>query len=182
MQFFDNLLDNLLYIYPFLCTNQRYFACIQAYYVLYLLFCLLRSCGWQIYLVYNRQNFQVIVKCKVNVSQSLSFDTLRCIDNQNRTLASSKRTRYLISKINMSRGINQIKIIILPFIVVFNFYGSKFYGYSPLPFNIHTIQKLLLLVAFAHGFGYVHNTVRKSTFTMVNMCDNTKISDMFLPY
>ena len=52
-------------------------------------------------------------KRHIEIGDSLRLHTLRCIDNQECTLASCNRTAHLIGEVHVSRSVNEVEGITL---------------------------------------------------------------------
>jgi hypothetical protein len=57
--------------------------------------------------------------------------------------------------------------------------GIAFDGNAAFPFNIHIVQNLILKISFITDAGKLNQAVGKCGFTVVNMSDDTKVSDVF---
>jgi hypothetical protein len=52
-------------------------------------------------------------------------------------------------------------------------------GNAPFALKVHTVKHLLLLIACRYGIGKLQQSVSQSTFTMVNVCYDTEVTDIF---
>ena len=77
----------------------------------------------------------------------------------------------------MAGGVDEVEDIV-PAVVgmVFQPYGARLDGYSPLALNVHVVEKLLFHVAQRDGLGLFENSVRKGGFAVVDMGDDAEIS------
>ena len=83
----------------------------------------------------------------------------------------------------MTRRIDQIEDILLPvFCLINNTNGLRFDGNTTLTLQIHIVQHLRLHLAAGQQSCHFDDSVCQGRFTMINMCNNTKISDFTLIY
>ena len=83
----------------------------------------------------------------------------------------------------MSRSINQIENVFFPIFGLV--YGTNCLGFNrnpPLPLQIHIIQHLGLHFTARQKTGLLNNPICQGGFPMVNMSNNTKISNFTLIY
>ena len=73
-----------------------------------LVFHLIRHRTRQINLIHHRNDLQIILDSHIEVGDRLRLNALCSIHDQQSTLTSRNRARYLIREIDMSRGINQV--------------------------------------------------------------------------
>ena len=78
----------------------------------------------------------------------------------------------------MSGSVDKIERIFLAIVIISHSHGSELYRNTPLPLDIHAVEKLFFRVPLSHRLRDVHNTVRKRAFAMVDVSYDTKISDM----
>ena len=52
------------------------------------------------------------------------------------------------------------------------------YGNTSLPFQVHIIQKLILLIPVRDGLGRLQQAIGQSTFSMINVRYNAKVADI----
>ena len=69
--------------------------------------------GGQIDLVQDRDDFEIEVDRGVAISNTLRFHALRRVDDQQRPLAGSERTRDLVGKIHVARRVDDVQGIVL---------------------------------------------------------------------
>jgi hypothetical protein len=84
-------LEHVFYAYPALCGDFGGVFGWYADYVFDFLFNALRLCGGEVYLVHDRQYFEVVVEGQVCVRERLRFYALRCVDDEYRAFACGKR-------------------------------------------------------------------------------------------
>ena len=64
-------------------------------------------------LIDDRDNIKIMVKGKIHICKRLGLNALSCIYNKDRTVAGRQASGYLIVKVNVTRGINEVKDILL---------------------------------------------------------------------
>ena len=137
-----------------------------------------RVCRRQINFIDNRQNFQIIFQCQIGIGQSLGFNALGSIHNQNSTLTGCQRTGYFIIKVHMTRGINQIHLIGIAILcIIIHTDSTCLDGNTPFTFQLHIVQQLTFHFTLCNRMTAFQQTVCQCGFAMVNMCDNRKVSD-----
>jgi hypothetical protein len=108
----------------------------------------------------------------------LSLDSLGGVHQEQSPFTGINGPAYLIAKIHMSRGINQIKEV--DFSVrpgIGNGYSLTFDGNPPLPLYVHIIQYLILKIPIFYQTAFLDKPVRQSRFSVINMSNNTKVTD-----
>ena len=138
-----------------------------------------RVSGRQVDLIQNRNHFQIVFYSQIGVCQSLCFNTLRGINDQQGALTRRQRTGNLVVKVHVTWGIDEVELVIFAvFCFIIYFYCAGFDGNTALTFQLHIIQKLVFHLTKADGGGFLQNSVSQSGFTVVNMSNNRKIADM----
>ena len=80
----------------------------------------------------------------------------------------------------MTGGVDEIEgIIDAVFTPVGQRYGLTFDGDAPLPLDIHVIEDLVLEISGLDHTGKLDQAVRQCGFPMVDVRDNTEITDVF---
>ena len=101
--------------------------------------------GRQVNFVDDGENFEIRVQCKIGVCKRLRLNALGCVNDEHRTLAGCQRTAYLIVKVNMTRGVNEVKHIGLTVLgLVIQTHGPCLYGDTALTLEVHVIEDLIL--------------------------------------
>ena len=80
----------------------------------------------------------------------------------------------------MSRSINQVENVFFSLIGVFHLDGMTLDGNTSFLFEVHIIQHLTL--SHFDSLSILQQTIGQSRLTMVNMRNNTKVTDMFHRY
>ena len=138
-------------------------------------------CGRQIYFIYNRYNFKIVVKRKICICKSLRLNALRSVNDKHCTLTSRKRTGYLIVKVNMTGGVNQIKLVGLTVLCgIIELYGVCLDCNTSFTLKVHIIKQLIRHITLCNRVGKLQKSVCKGRFAVVNVSDNREISDVFL--
>ena len=76
----------------------------------------------------------------------------------------------------MARSVKEIERICLSIMDIIHLDSVTFYCYALLLFEVHGVEDLIFHVAGCQSVGYFQHSVRQSTFSMVNMGNNTKVS------
>ena len=135
---------------------------------------------WQVNLIDNWNDFQIMFNCQIGICQGLSFNALRSIDNQNCPLTGCQTSGHFIVKVHVSRRINQVKHIGFPvFCLIIQADSTSFDGNTPFPFDVHIVQNLFFHVPLCNRKSLFENPVCQCGFSVVNMGDNAKIPNLF---
>ena len=176
-----DLFQHLIHIQPCLGRDLRCILCLNTDHVLDLVDHTLRIGTWKVDLVDNGKYIQVVIQCQIYIGQCLGFDPLCCIHYKDRSVTGSQTSGNLIVKVYVSRGIDQVKNIFLPVFCTIN--GTDCLGFDgdpTLPFQFHVVQHLLLHLSLGEKASHLNDRVSRCGFSMVDMRDNTKISDFTL--
>ena len=123
---------------------------------------MLRVCGGQVYFIYYGNKLKIMIKSKIGVGKGLRLNTLRSVNDQQRTLARGKRARNFIIEVNMTRSVNEIEFICFSvFGFVIKLDGVGFNGNSSFALKIHVVEQLLGHVPFCNGIGKLQQSVGK---------------------
>ncbi len=99
----------------------------------------------KINLINHREYIQIMIQGHIHIRQGLGLDPLGSIHYQHGSIAGSQRPGYLIVKIHMAWGVNQVKNILLAaFGRIHGAHRLSLDGNAPLPLNIHIVQYLIL--------------------------------------
>ena len=122
-----------------------------------------------------------MVQRQINVGQCLRLDSLGRIHYQNGTVTGSKASGYFVIKVHMAGGIDQIKDVLLTILRFINgSHGLSLDGDTALSLQIHIVQDLRLHLSLGQKTCLLYNTIGQGRFTVVDVGDNTKISDVLL--
>ena len=149
--------------------------------ILHFLRHLIRLRARQINLIDHRQDLQIVVQRQIDISQSLGFHALGRIDYQHGPVAGRQGAGYLIVEIDVAGCIDQVEYIFLPVVRLVN--RTDRLGFdrnAPLPFQFHVVQHLILHLPLGQKAGHLDDAVGQCALAMVNMCNDTKISDFTL--
>ena len=103
-----------------------------------------------------------MIKRKICVCKRLSLNALRCVNNEYRTLASGERTRNLVVKIDMARGVNEIELIhFAVFCLVVKLNGVRLDGDAALTLKLHIIKDLSLHITLCNRACKLQKSVGK---------------------
>ncbi len=156
--------------------------CIQAQDILNFLSDQLRPGTGQINLVDDGDDIQIMLHGQINIGQGLCLNPLCGIHHEDGSLTGSEASGNLIGKVHMPGCINQVQNILLPGPGLINqAYRLGLDGNTPFPLQVHGIQHLFIHFPFGQHTGLLHQAVGKGRFPMVNMCNNTKITNPVLP-
>ena len=122
-----------------------------------------------------------MIQCKIYIGKCLRFYSLGCIYNKNRSVTGCQASGNLIIEVHMSWGIYQIKNILFSvFSMIYSTDSLGFDGDSTLTLQFHIVQNLRLHFSLSKQSGHLYNSVCQCGFSMINMCNNTKITNFTL--
>ena len=139
----DDRFQNILDIESHLCRDPRCVVSLKSDHVLDLLRHTVRISARKVDLIDDRDNIKIMVKGKIHVCKRLGLDTLSRIYNKDRTVTRRKTSGYLIVKVNVTWGIDQIKDILLAVLCFVN--RADCLGFdrdSALSLKIHIVKDL----------------------------------------
>ena len=172
----DDGIQDILYALARLSRCTQNVLRVAAYQVYYLVLHLVRHGAGHVNLVDDGNDFQVVVDGQIEVRDGLCLYALRGVDHQQRTLAGGYRTADFIREVHVSRSVNQIEYVFLSLVHIFHLDGVALDGDAALALQVHVVQHL----SFGHlyGLGELQQTVGQGRFSVVYMCNDTKISYM----
>ena len=175
-----NGLQDLVHIETGLCGNARRGLCLDADYIFDFQSDLVWLRARKIHLIDDRDNLEVVVQRHVDICERLRLNALGGIDHKNRTVAGCERTGNFIIKVHVSRCVDQVKNILLA--VCRAVHRARCLALdcdAALPLEIHGIQNLVLHLPLGEQTRLLDDAVRERGFTVVDVRDDTKVSDMF---
>ncbi len=130
--------------------------------------------------VEHRNDFQIVVQGQVGICQGLRLYSLGGVDYQQNPFAGCQAPGNFITEIHMAGGIDQIEKILLSISgTIPETYCRGFYGNSPFPLQVHTVQELIPLFPGGDGAGMFQQSVCQSGLAVIDMGNYRKISDIF---
>ena len=116
---------------------------------------------------------------EVDVGHRLGLDTLGCIHDEKRSLTGSKASRDFIGEVDMARCVHEIECVLLAVIgPVLHGDWVRRDGDAAFTLQIHGVKQLILLVPIGDGVGHLQKPVGKGGLSVVDMGDDTEISNM----
>ena len=135
----------------------------------------------QINFVDNRDNLQIVIQRQIHVGQSLRFNALSSVDNQQCALARCQCTRNLIGKVYVARGVDKVQHILLAVARLVNAaHRLRLDGDAAFTLQIHGIENLLLHLTLAQRSCIFNQSVRQGRLAMIYMGDNRKVANVIL--
>ncbi len=132
-------------------------------------------------LIDHRKYIQIMIQCKIYVSQCLGFDPLRRVHNKDRSVAGCQTSAYLIIEIYMTGRIDQIKNILFSVLRLINgTHGLGFDRNAPFSLQFHIIKNLRLHFAACEQARFFYDPVCKRGFSVIDVRHNTEIPDFTL--
>ena len=101
-----------------------------------------------------------MVKCKIEVRQSLRFHTLRSINYKDCAIAGCKRSADFIIEVDMTGRINQVEDVLLAILrLVYCSDSLSLDRYASLTLKIHVVEHLILHLALCKETGHLDDTI-----------------------
>jgi len=152
---------------------------IQADHILDFLPGVVRISGGQVNLVQHGDDFHPLLDSGIAIGHRLGFHPLGGIHHQQSAFAGRQGTGYLIGKVHVPRGVDQIQVINLP---VLGFVAQRrclgFDGDAPFPLDIHGIEHLGFHFPVRQPAAALDEPVGQGGFTVVDVGDNGKIANV----
>ena len=137
------------------------------------------SADWEIDLVDDGNDFETVIDGEIGIGESLGFDSLRGIDDQERAFAGGQGARDFVGKIYVAGRVNQIELIGLAILRgVGHADGVGFDGDAALAFEVHGIEDLGLHFARSERSGELEQAVGERRFAVVDVRDDGEIADV----
>ena len=137
--------------------------------------------GGQVDLVDDGGDLEVVLDRQIGVGERLGLDALRRVHHEHRALAGGKRPGDLVVEVDVSGGVDQVELVVLPVVrVVGEGDGARLDRDAALPLELHIVEDLVLHVPLAHRLGEFEDAVGQRAFAMVDMRDDAEITDVFL--
>ena len=172
---FNDSIQNLRYAVASLSRATQYLLTLTTQQIDDLILHFLWHSRVHIALIHHRDNLQVVIKSHIKVGNRLRLHTLRCIYDQQRSLASSDTTTYLVREVHVSRSVNEVEGVAL----VVHLDSVRLNSNTTLFLQVHIIQHLILHQALVHRSSVLNQSIRQSGLTMIDVCNNTKVSYIF---
>ena len=141
----DDRFQNILDIDSHLRGDPRCVVSLKSDHVLDLLRHTVRISARKVDLIDDRDNIKIMVKGKIHICKGLGLDALSRIYNKDRTVTGCKTSGYLIVKVHVTWGVDQVKNILLAVLCLIN--RADCLGFdrdSTLSFKIHIVKDLSL--------------------------------------
>ena len=159
-------------------ADQDRVAGIDADHLLDLLANPLGLCCWQVDLVDDGNNLEVVVESKVRIGEGLSFDPLRGVDHQQRAFTGLQAPGDFVREIDVAGRIDQVQLVEIAVIgLVIQADGVSFDGDPALALEVHGIEDLLHHLALGEGAGHFEQPVGQRRFSMIDVRDDGEIAD-----
>ena len=132
----------------------------------------------QVDLVDDGHDFKSAVDREVRIGEGLSLDSLRSVDDENRSLTGGERTRDLVVEVDVAGSVDEVEEIVLAVVGGVDYAdGARLDRDSALTLELHVVEELSLHVARGNGVGVLEYPVRERALAVVNVRDYTEISD-----
>ena len=134
--------------------------------------------AWQVDLIDDRYDLEVMLESHIEIGNRLCLNTLSCVDDKQCAFAGSDGAGDFVGEVHVSWGINQIEYVVLAIELVVHLDGVALNGDPALALEIHIIEYLLLKILPRDGLCRLQQAVSQGTLPMVNMGYNAKVTYM----
>ena len=125
----------------------------------------------------DRNNGQALFERQMDVGDRLRLNPLSGIHDQQGAFASREASGDFIGEIDVSRGIEQVKpVIVSIFRAIFHCYRMRFDRDTAFALQIHRIKQLVLFITLGDCPGALQQTVGQGCLAVVNVRDDAKIA------
>ena len=133
--------------------------------------------GGQINFVDDRHDRQIISGSEKRVRNSLRFDALAGIDDEQSAFARGKRARHFVGKIDVTRRINQIELVLVAVLRgVMKANALRFNSDAAFALEVHGVEHLLVHFALRKRAGHLQQAVRERGLAVIDVRDDAKIA------
>ena len=133
----------------------------------------------QIHFIEDGDDFKVVLQGQIKIRNRLSLNALRRIYDQQSPLTCCDGPGYLVAEVHVPRSIDQIEDKLLSiFGLVGHLDSVAFDGNSPLPFEVHIVQCLVLHLALSNGSSGLEQAIGQGAFPVVDVGNDAEISDV----
>ncbi len=127
----------------------------------------------QVDLVEHGDDDQVVLHRQVEIGQGLCLHPLRGVDQQDRALAGGQRPRHLVREIDVPRGVDHVKHVLVPR----HAYGLALDRDAALALDIHPVQVLIAHPPRIHHAGQLQHPVGQGRLPVVDVGDDAEVAD-----
>ncbi len=133
-------------------------------------------CYWQVYLVQDRDDLQVLLHREIEVRQRLGLDALACVHDEEGAFASRDGPRDLVGEVHVARGVDEVEhpVAIVPLVEEPDGLGLD--GYAALALELHGVQDLVHPFPLGDRLGDVQQPVGEGALAVVDVRDYAEIA------
>ena len=166
----DDLLQHVVDAHARLGRDGDGIGCIDADHVLDLGLGVVRIGLRQIHLVEHWQHLDAQIERGVAVGHRLRFNTLRGIDDEQRTFACRQRARHFIREVDVARRVDQIEVVDVSIACgVLQRGGLRLDGYPPLLLDVHRVEHLLAHLAISEAAATRDESIGQRGLAMIDV-------------
>ena len=130
--------------------------------------------------VQNRNDFQIVAQCKIEIRYGLCLNALRGIDHEQCPFARGYRPRNLVGEIDVSRSVDKVEYVLLAVLGgIFHLDGMALYGNALFAFQIHIVEYLRLHLTLVERVCHFEQTVGERRFAVVYVRYDTEVPNVF---
>ena len=129
-------------------------------------------------LLMTGNNFEAVIDGEISIRQSLCFDALRGVHDQQCAFARGERARDFVRKIDVAGRVDQIELVSLTILrLIHHAHRVGLDGDAALALQVHGVEHLGLHLAGGERSRQLQQAVGQRGFPMVNVRNNGKIAE-----
>ena len=132
----------------------------------------------QVDLVEDRDDRKVILEGQVQVRERLGLDTLRGIDEEDRTLARGQGAGDLVGEVHVTGRVDHVERVGGALVCPRHAHSLTLDRDAALALDVHAIEVLVAHLARLDDAGQLEHAVRERRLPMINMGDDAEVTDL----
>ena len=133
--------------------------------------------GRQVDLVHDRDDGEVVLQREVDVGERLRLDALRCVDDQQRSLARRERARDFVREVDVPRRVDEVQLVVAALIGEPHADGLRLDGDAALALEVHRIEQLVVHLARGDSARDLQDAVGERRLAVVDVGDDAEVAD-----
>jgi len=138
---------------------------------------LVRIGSWQVDLIDDRNQREIVADREVCVGHGLRLHALRGVNHQNGTFTRFEGAAHFVSEVNVAGGIDEVEFVVLILVAMGHRNGGCLDGDAAFALKIHGVQHLRSRLAGADGLGGLEEAICKGALAVVDVGDDGEVAD-----
>ena len=131
----------------------------------------------QVYLIYDRDDGQIVLQGEVDVCEGLGLNALGGVHNQQRAFAGSQGAGDLVAEVHVTGRVDEVELVVAVAIGVGHPDGLALDGNAALALQVHLVHELLRHVTGADGSRDLQDAVCQGGLAVVYVGNDAEIAD-----